>query len=338
MTLIWPWMLLSLLLVPLGGLLYWRLLQRRKRIAANLGALGLVHTRAAKPEQPAQLLDRWRHLPTFFYLAGLALLAFAMARPEMVVSLPRIEGTVILAFDVSASMAADDMEPSRIEAAKSAAKTFIQEQTDNIKIGLVAFSDGGLVVQTPTDDQAVLTEAIDRFIPQSGTSLGQGIVVALNTALENTNPDGGNASDPSQPSPAPAARGPLAPAVIVLLTDGEDTGGPDPLEAAQVAIEQGVRIYTVGVGSREGAVLEIEGFNVFTQLNEGLLKDIAGLTEGKYYYAANESALHDIYKNLDVQFVVKPEKMEITSLLAGLSFITLIVGSVFSLVWLGRIP
>jgi Ca-activated chloride channel family protein len=331
MSFIWPMMLFSLLLVPVCGLLYWRLQVRRQRYAANLGALGLVRDSAARP------LGRRRHLHTILYLTGLSMLSLAMARPELVVSLPRIEGTVILAFDVSASMAADDLEPNRMEAAKEAAAAFIEQQPGNIKIGVVAFSDGGLVVQTPTDDRAALSETINRLVPQSGTSLGQGILVALNASLADPDPES-NSNTQGLPQSEPVLQGTFVPVVIVLLTDGENTDAPDPLEAAQVAIEQGVRIYTVGIGSREGTTVEIDGFNVYTQLNEGLLKQIAQMTEGEYFNAANEDDLREIYENLDLQFVVKPEKMEITSLLAGLSFLVLLVGGGLSLAWFGRLP
>jgi Ca-activated chloride channel homolog len=333
MSFLWPWMLLSVLLVPLAGLLYWQLYRQRQRDAANLGSLGLVQDSKARP------LGWRRHLPALFYLLGLGLLSLAIARPEMVISLPRIEGTVILAFDVSASMAADDMKPSRIEAAKVAAKAFIENQPPNIKIGVVAFSDGGLVVQTPTDDRIALAETVDRFMPQSGTSLGQGILVALNASLADPdpNPDSGTESQQS-PLPEPPPTGTFVPVVIVLLTDGENTEAPDPLEAAQIAIEQGVRIYTVGVGSTAGTTLEIDGFNVFTQLNETLLNQIAQVTEGEYFNATNESDLKEIYENLGLQFAVKPEKMEITSLLAGLSFLIFLAGGGLSLMWFGRLP
>jgi len=330
MSFIWPVMLFSLLIVPVSGLLYWRLQVRRQRYAANLGALGLVQSSTAKP-------PGWRrHLPVILYLSGLSLLSLAMARPEMQVSLPRIEGTVMLVFDVSASMAAQDLEPNRMEAAKVAAKSLIEQQPSNIKIGVISFSDGGLVVQNPTDDRAALYETIDRFKPQSGTSLSQGILLALNTSLGDPDPDSNNSE--GSPLPEPVLKGVYAPVVIVLLTDGENTEAPDPLEAAQVAIEQGVRIYTVGIGSRAGATLEIDGFNVYTQLNEDLLKQIAEMTEGEYFNADNNDDLQKVYENLDLQFVVKPEKMEITSLLAGLSFLVLLAGGGLSLVGLGRLP
>jgi Ca-activated chloride channel family protein len=326
-------MLFSLLLVPICAFVYIRLQRRRRQYALNLGALGAVRDSGVKP------LGRRRHIPFTLFLLGLALLLLALSRPQAVLSIPQVEGTVMLAFDVSASMAADDLEPTRMEAAKAAAQAFVEGQPNNIKIGVVAFSDGGLVVQTPTDDRVAIAATIDRLVPQSATSLGQGILVALNTLLSD--PDtlqSGDDGAQALPSPTPAPRGAFAPAIIVLMTDGENTEPPDPIEAAQTAIEQGVRIYTVGIGSTTGTELEIDGFTVFTQLNENTLKQIAQLTEGEYYNANDAEDLRAIYENLDPGFVVKPEKMEITSVLTGVSVFVLLMGAVFSLLWFGRIP
>ncbi len=333
MSFIWPLMLLSLLLVPIFALVYLRLQRRRHQYALKLGALGGVQEGAPKP------LGRRRHIPFILFLLGFTLLLLALSRPQAVLSLPQIEGTVMLAFDVSASMAADDLEPTRIEAAKAAAHAFVDEQPSNIKIGVVAFSDGGLVVQTPTDDREAIGATIDRLVPQSATSLGQGILVALNTLFSDTESSQAGSEDAQPPAlPATAARGAFSPAIILLMTDGENTEPPDPIEAAQTAIEQGVRIYTVGVGSPSGTELEIDGFRVYTQLNEDLLKQIALLTEGEYYHASDAGELQDIYENIDPGFVVKPEKMEITAVLTGVSLVILLMGALASLLWLGRIP
>ncbi len=321
MSFIWPWLLISLLLVPASVFLYRRLERRRRRDAGRLGALGI----AGGDRDSGS--GRRRHVTPVLFLAGLALLLLAAARPQLVLPIPRIEGTVILAFDVSASMAAEDLEPTRMIAAKEAAKAFVEQQPNNINIGIVAFSDSGLVVQTPTDDHEVINEAIDRLQPQSGTSLSQGIFVALDASSDT--PDSGQASSP---------RGAFAPAVIVLMTDGEDTTGADPLEAAQIAIERGVRVHTVGIGSPDGATLEIDGFNVFTQLDEIALRDISRMAEGDYYGAASAEDLLEVYDNLEPQFVVRSEKMEVTSILGGVSMIVLLIGGLMSLMWYGRMP
>ncbi|MFN2137226.1 MAG: vWA domain-containing protein [Candidatus Promineifilaceae bacterium] len=329
MTFIWPWMLLTLLLLPLFVGLYFRLLERRARIAAGLGPLGILPD--AQSRGPS---FRRRATPILFLLA-LALLLFSLARPELPVRLPVVQGTVILAFDVSNSMAANDLEPTRMEAAKAAARRFVENQPDTVDIGVVAFSDGGLVVQEPTDDQPAVLATIDRLSPQGATSIGHGIFSALNSiAGEALALDVGALEDGAQP----VQIGSFGSAVILLLTDGENTESLDPLRIAQLAAEAGVRIYTVGIGSPEGIILEVDGFNVLTQLNEPVLEEIASLTNGAYYHAEDEAALQEIYENIDLQLTTKGEKMEITALLAGASLLFLLVGGALSLVWYGRIP
>ncbi len=337
MSFIWPAMLLLLLLIPLFGVLYIMLQQRRRRLAASYGGLGLVG--GATGRGPGIR----RHIPPALFLVGLAVLSIALARPQTVVSLPRIEGTVILVFDVSGSMAADDLKPTRMEAAKAAARDFVERQPSSVQIGVVAFSDGGLSVQAPTNDQEAILASINRLSPQRGTSLGQGILAALNTIAADSRqaPDLESNLTPAPTAvatPTPVTEGTNTSAVIVLLTDGENNEAPDPLVAAQAAAERGVRIYTVGIGSAEGTTLNINGFTVHTQLNEAMLQQISQLTEGAYYDAENEDDLLTIYENLDLQLVIKPEKTEVTSIFAGASIFVLLMGGTFSLVWFSRLP
>jgi Ca-activated chloride channel family protein len=260
-----------------------------------------------------------------------------------VISTPRIEGTVILGFDVSGSMAADDFKPTRMEAAKAAARGFIQRQPRGVQIGVVAFSDNGFAVQAPTDDQNVILAAINRLAPQRGTSLGAGILTCLNTIAIST----GTGPAPSiytKLTPVPTVtptvvpQGTYAPAAIVLLSDGENNENPNPLSTAQTAADRGVRIYTIGIGSLGGANLHINGFTVHTQLDEGLLKQIAQVTDGAYYYASSEQDLQKVYDSLTPQMVIKAEKTELTSIFAGAGIFVLLLGGVFSLLWFGRLP
>ncbi len=329
MSFIWPWMLTTLLLLPLFVVLYLRLLRRRHEAAAALGPLGVTSGGNGGD------LGNKRHIPAIFFLIGLGLLFFGLSRPEMFVDLPRVEGTVILAFDISQSMNADDLEPTRMEAAKTAAKSFVENQPSTIDIGVVVFSGGGLVVQPPTDDQAAVLATIERLTPQGGTSLGQGIFSALNGIVGEAIP-----VDPAELGERDIDLdiGSYPSAVILLLTDGENTEMPDPLQIAQLAAEAGVRIYPVGIGSEEGAILNIEGFNVVSRLEEAILEEIAGLTNGSYYRAADEEALQEIYENVDLQLTVSGEKMEVTALFAGLSTLFLLLGTGLTLWWLGRMP
>jgi Ca-activated chloride channel family protein len=325
MTFVWPAMLLCLLALPLLAWAYaWRE-QRRRALAARFGSLGLM---------PAGGALGWRrHVPPAFYLAGLAILLFALARPQAEVSVPRVEGTVILAFDVSGSMAADDLAPSRLEAAKAAAQAFVARQPTSVQIGVVSFSDSGFAVQAPTGDRAAVLAAIARLAPERGTALANGILAALNV-LAAPVPD---EAEPGAAPPAPALP-PAGSAAIVLLTDGENTIAPEPLAAAQAAAAASVRIYAVGIGTAEGAVLEIEGFSVHTQLDEGVLRAMADLTGGAYFNAADEASLNAIYSELEPEWVVKREAMELTSLLAGAGLLALLIGGAFSLAWFGRLP
>lgn len=335
MTFIWPTMLLSLLLIPVFVALYLRLQQRRRRLAAHYGSLGL----AQEPGGSGPGLRR--HLPPAFFLLSLTILLVALARPQTVVSLPRTEGTVILAFDVSGSMAADDLKPTRMEAAKVAAQDFVEHQPASVRIGVVAFSDGGLSIQAPTNDAGAVLAAINRLTPQRGTSLASGIFAALDTINGNTEPSPSlysNLIPTLTPTPTPLPAGTYTSAAIVLLTDGENNENPDPLAAAQVAADYGVRIYTVGIGSPAGVPLHVDGFTVQTQLDEATLQQIAQLTDGAYYNAESEQDLLDIYDNLTPQLVIEPEKIEVTSLFAGSGILVLLVGGLFSLLWLNRLP
>src|SRR5690349_10705423 len=169
MSFIWPAMLFLLLLVPLGVSLYIRLQRQRRRALVSYGSLGFVQAAAGR-----QLSWR-RHIPPALFLVSLTILLLALARPQAVLSLPRVEGTVILAFDISGSMAADDLKPTRMEAAKVAARDFVQRQPSTVQIGVVAFSDGGLNVQEPTNDRDAVLAAINRLAPARGTSLANGI-------------------------------------------------------------------------------------------------------------------------------------------------------------------
>jgi Ca-activated chloride channel family protein len=333
-------MLVLLLSVPLFGLLYVWLQRRRRRFAERYGSLGIVQ------EAAGRRLGRRRHIPPALFLAGLTTLMIGLARPQAEVSLPRIEGIVMLAFDVSGSMAADDFKPTRLEAAKAVAMDFVERQPSSVQIGVVAFSDSGFAVQRPSNDQATILSAINRLTPQRGTSLGQGILASLNAIaketgqaplLANSNTDG-DATPTPLPTPTPMPEGIYTPAVIVLITDGENNISPDPLDAAQTAADRGVRIHAIGVGSAAGTTLHVNGFTVHTQLDEALLQEIAKLTDGVYYNAENEEDLRTIYESLDPEWVIKPENMEVTSIFAGASILMLLVGGAFSLVWFSRVP
>jgi Ca-activated chloride channel family protein len=332
MTFIWPSMLFLLALLPLLVVMYIQMQQRRGRMSATFGSSGFIQGATARK------LGVRRQIPAMLFLVALMILIVALARPQTVVGLPRVEGTIILAFDVSGSMAADDLKPTRMEAAKTAARAFVERQPSSVQIGVVSFSNAGFTTQPPTDDQAAILAAINRLTVQSGTSLAQGITASLTLISAVTDPPLSLSNRDQTATPTPVPDGSYKPAVIVLLTDGENNLLPDPLEVAQTAEDRGVRIHTVGIGSTEGATLNIDGFSIRSRLDEETLKQIAQLTGGTYYNAENEEELRTVYDSINPQLITKPQKIEVTSLFAGAGLLVLMIGGTFSLLWLSRLP
>lgn len=342
LTLLWPFMLIFLLLIPPGILLYLRLQQRRRRLAESFSSLGVGQIATGRSDRRG---FRRRHLPPLLFLIGVTVLILALARPHTLVHLPRVEGTVILLFDVSGSMAADDFQPTRMEAAKAAAREFVLSQPESVKVGVVAFSDSGFAVQAPTNRQEIILATIDRLKPQRGTSLAHGVIASLNTIATDAGLEPPEvptqASDQPDENALPLAQlpeGTFPYAVIVMLSDGENNEDPDPLEAAQVAADRKVRIHTVGIGSPEGTILEVEGFSVHTRLDEALLREMADRTGGAYHNAENEEELKEVYSQITPQLIIRPEQTEVTALFAGASLLILLISGVLSMVWLGRVP
>jgi Ca-activated chloride channel family protein len=328
MSFLWPGMLVLLLAVPLAAWGYVSLLRRRAARAAELAALGFV------PNASARRLQRVRQIPAVLFFVALVVLVVAFARPELSVGLPHREGTVILAFDISNSMLAKDLQPTRMDAAKAAAQEFIAQQPGSIKIGVVAFNNGGLITQQPTTVKADALAAVQRLAPTGSTSLGQGIFTSLSAIA------GKPLSLPPDASADDIANvdiGYYGSAAIVLLSDGENTSGPDPDAMAQLASTAGVHIYPIGIGSAEGTVLQIDGFSVATALDEQALTQIASVTNGKYYNAQDTARLTQVYKSIDLRTVTDPKKTEVTALFAGIGTLFLLVGGAISMVWFGRL-
>lgn len=340
MTFIWPVMLAGLILIPLLVATYVGMEKRRMRMLASYG--NTVPARGTG--------SRWlgirRHIPPALFLTALTVLLVSLARPESVVNLPRLEGTVILAFDVSGSMSGDDLKPTRMEAAKAAAREFVQRQPSSVQIGVVTFSGSGFSAQAPTTDQAAVLAAINRLKVQTSTSLASGIEASLKAIAASSGKTGDLSGDEpptlsdgtQMSSPTPVPKGSYTSAVVVLLTDGENTQSPDPMQAAQTAADRGVRIYTVGVGSAAGAMLHINGFTVRSRLDESTLQQISQLTGGTYYNAETEENLRSIYDGINPQLVLRPQETEITAIFAGVGSFMLAIGGALSLLWLGRAP
>lgn len=337
MTFQWPWGLLALLLVPAGLWLNHRLEARRATRAAALGMLG--HAGATTPGlRRAALLDR---VAEVLVVAAFVVFALGLARPTATLSLPRIEGTLVLTFDVSASMLADDVKPTRMDAAKTAAKAIVDAQPPGVIIGVSAFSDGGLSIQTPTSERARVIAAVDRLVPSRGTSLAQGITAALASIelAESDTPSSyySNRSAPPTNAPAPVPPGSHDEAAIVLISDGENNERPDPIVAARAAADRGIRIVTVGVGTTAGTILDLDGFRVQTALDEPMLQQVADLTAGAYQ-PASELDVPAIYRQLATHLVARETDVELTALLAALGLVVLLAGVGLTLARGGRLP
>jgi Ca-activated chloride channel homolog len=273
-----------------------------------------------------------RHLPPLLFLAALVLLLVAVARPQATIGVPRASGTVILAFDVSNSMAATDVAPTRLRAAQSTAAEFVRSQPDTVDIGVVAFSQGALATHQPTNDHRETIDAIDRLRVAGGTSLGQAILAALTAIVGQS---------VSLPDPASGASPPnlgyWGSATIVLLTDGEETGGPDPVAAAELAAGAGVRVETVGVGTVDGTTVEVDGFQLATSLDEALLTEIAGTARGSYHRAQDAEALGAVYKSLELRTTAHDEAVELTGPAVAIAILLLTIGGLLMVHWYGRI-
>jgi Ca-activated chloride channel family protein len=280
--------------------------------------------------------SRWsrlrRHVPPMVFLLGLTVLLAGAARPQATVPVPRVSGTVILAFDVSNSMGADDIKPTRLAAAQAAAVNFVQAQPSTVDIGIVAFDQGALTTRQPSDDHDGAVAAIKRLQVAGGTSVGQAILSSLSAIVGH-----GVSLPPPDSGTAPPSLGYWGSATIVLLSDGEDTGGPDAAAAAQLAADAGVHIETIGVGTVAGTTITVDGFQVATALNEDLLNQIAAITTGSYHRADNAEALDGVYKSLNLRITTQPKLVELTGVAVVVAILLLMIGGLLMITWFGRI-
>jgi Ca-activated chloride channel family protein len=344
MTFVWPHLLWLLVAVPVLVTLYIVLMRRKRKAALRYASLALI--------PGAQGAGRVRrHVPPLLFLAALVLMLVAIARPAAVVTLPSAHETVILAMDVSGSMRATDVKPSRIVAAQDAARAFVADQPKSTKVGVVSFAATASVVQPPTHSRDDILGAIERFQLQRGTAIGSGILVSLKTIfpdadfnLRSFNPrresPKGAAADPAKAAekqPAKAAPGSYAAAAVILLTDGQTTTGPDPIEAARIAAERGVRVYTVGVGTTTGEIIGSEGWSMRVRLDEESLKTIANITRGEYFRAGSAADLQKIYKSLNSKIFFEQKETEVTSLFAAAAATLALLAAMLSLLWFNRI-
>jgi Ca-activated chloride channel homolog len=345
MSFIWREALWLLLALPVLPALYALWLYRRRKLAVRYSSIEFA--RAA--EAPGQRVRR--HLPPALLFAGIVILTLGLARPAALLERPVPDSTVVLAIDVSLSMAATDIQPNRLAAAQSAAKTFVYAQPRDVRIAIVAFAGVAHLVQAPTRDRAALSAAIDRLQLAYHTAIGNAIVVSLATL------DPGHAeparefsasSGRSALKSAHAARGPLparepvppgskASAAIVLLTDGENTTGVAPAEAAQIAAGRGMRVYTVGFGKPTGGLVEADGWSMHVGFDERSLRQIAETTGGQYFHASSGRELEKIYRELVGRLVVEPRETELTALFTALAAVLSLAAALLSLAWSTRL-
>ena len=372
LTFIWPMLLWLLLAVPL--LVWWyRRIDAKQRAtalrfarlaaatgslaapgsasAASSGAASSAASASASGSTTAALRSGFaRHAPAAVLLLGIIALLVAVARPQAMVVLPSRTDAIILALDISGSMRATDVKPDRLTAAQNAAKTFINDQPGNVKVGVVTMAATAAVAQSPTIKREDITAAIDRVKLQNGTALGSGIVIALTALLPEPAIDvdkvisgrsGFNltreqrlAIEQFKPVP-PGSNGSAA---IILLTDGESNTGPELMTAAKLAAERGVRIYTVGIGTKQGATLSVDGWSMRVRLDEEVLKKVADLTRAEYFRASNAGDLKKIYKQLAARMTAgRGRTMEITALLAALGVLLTLTAAGYSMLRFNRV-
>jgi Ca-activated chloride channel homolog len=346
MTFLWPEMLWLLLIVPALVGAYFYLLRRKKETALRYASLSMVKEAMGTGQRFR------RHIPPLLFLLALVAMIVATARPATVITLPSQHQTIILAMDVSGSMRAIDVQPNRLSAAQAAAKAFVAEQPANVHIGVVSFAATASVVQPPTQNRDDIVAAIDRFQLQRGTAIGSGIIVSLATIFPDAGIDvssliyGRNAPrgvpldearKAEKPEFKPVPPGSYTSAAIILLTDGQRTTGPDSLEAARMAADRGVRVFTVGFGTTSGETLGYEGWSMRVRLDEETLKAIAKMTHGEYFHAGTATDLKKVYASLNSRFLLEKKNMEISALFSAAAAVTALVSALLSLLWFNRI-
>jgi Ca-activated chloride channel family protein len=341
MKFLWPEALWLLLLLPLLAAGYLAMLRRRRAAAARLAGVAMFR-------EVAEASRNWkRHVAPALYLLALAVLILASARPTALLTLPSHQRTLILSMDVSLSMRATDVDPSRIAAAQAAARDFISNQPSDVKIGIVSFAGTAQLVQPPTREKEPLLAAIDRLQLDRHTAIGSGIIAALAALF----PDDGIELEDYVLGPRAAKKKAAAPpreakhlppgsnpnAAIILLTDGRRTIGPMPLDAARMAADRGVRVFTVGFGSAQGGPVAFEGYSIFMMYDEETLKAIAEVTNAEYFHAASSDELRKIYDSLTSRFVMEKADTEVTAFFALAAALLVLAAASFSLLRANRI-
>jgi Ca-activated chloride channel homolog len=349
MHFLWPDLLWLLLLIPMLVAGYVAILRRRRKAAVRYASLTLVRD-AMGPGQRFR-----RHVPPALFLLAMTAAILAMARPSANVTLPSEYMTIALAMDVSRSMQATDVDPNRLSAAQTAARAFIEELPTKVRLGIVSFAGTAAVVQTPTENRQDMLEAIDRFQLQRATATGSGLILALAMLFPEDGIDLESVGEMLRPgihsapidrpraseSAAQKGRTPVAPGsftngVIILLSDGRRTTGPDPIEVAKLAADRGVRVYTVGFGTREGTSISIGEYSFYVRLDEETLKEIAKLTGGEYFHAGTATDLRKVYQSLNTKIALERKDTEISALFSAAAALFILLAALLSILWFHR--
>ncbi|BDB26753.1 VWA domain-containing protein [Cupriavidus sp. P-10] len=347
---LWPSMLwgLATVLVLAGGYLW--LDARRRRATVHYPALKTVGVAIRGG-------TGWRrHVSPVLALLALTALIIAIARPQAVLTLPSRIKTVVLVIDLSGSMRAQDIKPSRIRAAQQAARVLLADQPSSVSVGVVAMAGTAAVAQAPSRSKDDVAAAIERLKPQGGTALGNGLLIALTALLPEATNDAerlmnddtpqpkkpavsGSGSSSSSDSDADAvAPGSYGAGAIVVFSDGESNAGPGALQAAQLAATHGVRVYTVGVGTPEGVVLSVDGMSSRVRLDERVLKQVADATGAEYFRLEDTAQLKKVYRALHAKLAFdKRDQVEVTAFFTALGALLATMAGLLSLWWFGRV-
>ena len=315
-----PLVLICLAAIPVLVVLYGVHLRDRGRAAAAFAAPAL--TASVAPHRP-----RWRsHVPMLAFLLALAVLILAAARPQKTIAVPVERASIMLITDVSGSMQATDVRPTRLAAARIAAKHFVAKVPKTVNVGVMALSSKPRVLASPTRDRVAIDAALDQLTPRGGTGTGEAIQAAT-TILRRQ----------------PGVNGKRPPAAIVLLSDGAATGKVDPVGAAQAARKLRIPVYTVALGTARGTItVPRPGDAGGTETRRvppdpRSLAEVAKASGGKTYTAADASKLSDVYKSLGSLLGTKNEKRQITAGFAGGALVLILLGAAMSLRWFGRL-
>jgi len=320
----WPAALWGLGLVVALAALYARVLRGRSRRA-------VLHSQTDVLAEVVAATRSWRsHAPAGLFGLALVAVVLALARPVAPLPVPAANVHVVLSVDTSRSMLAEDVRPNRLEATKAAAVEFVRALPRNARVGLVSFSSYATLLVPPTTDHERVIRAIEALQPEFATAIGDGLLEAVGALPGRTRP-----ADPTAAPPAPDRR--LPPGTVVLMSDGQSNRGVSPTEAARIARDQQVKVYTVGVGTAEGTFLNIGGRPIWVRLDEETLREMAAITDGRYFHASSAHELRRVYRTLGRTIGWERKPTEVSSVAAAAAAVLLVSSLAVSVLWLHRV-